>query len=346
MIDQTVADNAWFISVFHGVGRDFMRIPTEDFLEYLTYLDEHTDQIWVAPMTEVLRYATERSNAKVVLQNGGIRVVLPDTLNPSLYNYPLTVETRVPEGWSFVELTQAGRRRIVSVVRDASGGYIRYELIPETEPIVIQQIGVVIGEDRKFQNVGTFTFNDMEELARWETVEGSWEIGDGVLSSGEGQWTCKLLMDEILEDFMATGRFKILSGGETQSSFSYSGFYIRATECLPGENNGIYYELDNHSSVSDYRSGRVLLWSQWTPRNEEEIPWYWPDRAVATFPASINVDEWHSFRLIAKGDEVLYFLDGKPVLYYDDVRTPRGRFGLMNRGSRVLFDDIELATPR
>jgi hypothetical protein len=326
-----------------------MRVSYDDFAEYLEYLAREGDRIWVAPMGEVLRYSIERESARLVSQSGGIRLVLPDSLDIALYDYPLMLETRVPADWKFVRITQSGRQRIMAVARDDTIAYIRYEVIPETEPVVVEQAGMVVEEAMTIDSLATLTsatltFADAKDLQRCKTVEGSWEVADGVLSSGEGEWTCKLLLYEnfIFGDIQVTGRFKILSGGETQSSFSYAGGYVRAGKCLPGENNGIYYELDNHSSISDFRSNRVLLWHQWTPRDEQEIPWYWPDRAVASFPADISVDEWHSFELTVRDREILYVLDGNPVLFYDELDIPRGRFGLMNRGSRVLFDDIAI----
>ena len=39
MIERTISNQGWFVSVFHGVSRDFMPISLTDFKKYLAFLD-------------------------------------------------------------------------------------------------------------------------------------------------------------------------------------------------------------------------------------------------------------------------------------------------------------------
>ncbi len=339
MIERTIADEGWFVSVFHGIGRDFMSIPLPDFRHYVAYLDSLSDSVWVAPMGEVIRYATEREAARV-LEKDGIRVVLPDSLAPSVYNLPLTLETRLRSGWRFVRLRQGKRYRLCSVLADSQGRFVRYEVQPNGDPIVIENVTPLSTDNLRVIRIADFPFETEAELSGWQIVEGRPEVKDGLLSTSA--YISKMVYPKTLRDFMVRGRFKIVSEGKEHSSFSFSGFFLRCEKCLPAENNGIYYELDNHSSISDFRVNRILLWHQWTARDGEKTPWYWPDRLAATFPAAIEVDRWHSFEIWVRGHRLLYRLDGKPSLFYDQIDIPEGRFGLRNRGSEVCFDDIEI----
>ncbi len=339
MIERTIAEQGWFVSVFHGVGRDFMSIPLSDFRSYLTYLDTLRDSVWVAPMGEVICYATERQAARV-LEKDGIRVLLPDTLDSSVFNMPLTLETRLPKDWRLVKIRQGNRYRLYTTLEDGEGRFVRYEGMPNGDPIVVEHVKALSTDNLRLVRMDSFAFEGKGGLSRWEVVQGKWEVTEGILSAKD--YACKMIYPKPLTDFMVRGRFKILGAGREHSSFSFSGFFLRCERCLPAENNGIYYELDNHSSISDFRSNRVLLWHQWTARDGEKTPWYWPDRLVATFPAEVGVDEWHTFEIWARGCELLYLLDDKPALVYGEMDLPEGRFGLRNRGSEVWFDEIEI----
>lgn len=339
IIKKTISDQGWFVSVFHGVGRDFMSIPLTDFEKYLACLDSLRDLVWVAPMGQVIRYATERKAAKIVQKNG-IQVILPDSLDPFIYNVPLTLETLLPTDWTIVKIRQGNRYRFFNTLEDDRGRFVRYESLPNGNPIIIENMKPLSTDKLRLMQIADFRFERKTDLSNWEVVEGEWEVKEGILSTKA--YVCKMLYRKPLTDFMVRGRFKILSGGKEHSSFSFSGIFLRSEKCLPGENNGIYYELDNHSSISDFRKNRALLWHQWTVRDGEKIPWYWPDRLSATFSANIEVDRWHLFEIWLKDSILLYRLDNKTVLFYDEIKIPEGKFGLRNRGSQVYFDDIEI----
>ena len=290
-------------------------------------------------MGQVIRYATEREAVKIMYENG-IQVILQDSLDPFIYNVPLTLETRLPVDWLIVKISQGKYYQFYTTLEDDRGRFIRYETLPNSEPITIENVKPLSTDKTKLMKIANFNFDSEMDLSNWEIVEGNWELKEGILSTEE--YVCKILYRKPLRNFMVRGRFKILSNDKEHSSFSFSGFFLRSEECLRGENNGIYYELDNHSSISGFRNNRVLLWHQWTTREGEKFPWYWPDRLIATFPANIEVDKWHLFEVWMKDSLMLYRLDGNTILVYNEIKISEGKFGLRNRGSQVYFDGIEI----
>jgi peptidoglycan/xylan/chitin deacetylase (PgdA/CDA1 family) len=45
---------------FHGVGGDYLRVSAEAHAQLLAYLKEHSDTLWVAPLSTVIDYAADR----------------------------------------------------------------------------------------------------------------------------------------------------------------------------------------------------------------------------------------------------------------------------------------------
>ena len=93
--------------VFHDVGsagiRDLVKLVKngyhltlgkESFTEFLDYLNERKDRIWVAPLNRIYKYETERDGASLtVVENKSeiVRLKLDVKTDPALYDQKLTL---------------------------------------------------------------------------------------------------------------------------------------------------------------------------------------------------------------------------------------------------------------
>lgn len=50
------------IYIFHGIGGDYLSIGSSEHLALLRFLDEHSDEIWVATFSEVMEYIQQNTN--------------------------------------------------------------------------------------------------------------------------------------------------------------------------------------------------------------------------------------------------------------------------------------------
>jgi peptidoglycan/xylan/chitin deacetylase (PgdA/CDA1 family) len=141
-IDKIVTrDNIWLVLVFHGVeGIGWEPKTAAELKAYFEYIAERED-VWVAPFRDATRYMRERMAAVVtsVADGDEIRVELTHGLDPALYNYPLTLRTRVPAGWEIAEVTQGSSRIVVPVVQHQGGAYVSYDALPHDGSVVLRR---------------------------------------------------------------------------------------------------------------------------------------------------------------------------------------------------------------
>ena len=60
-VESTAQSGGLLVIGFHGVGGDYLRVTAEAHAQLLAYLKEHSDKIWVAPLSTVMDYATSHS---------------------------------------------------------------------------------------------------------------------------------------------------------------------------------------------------------------------------------------------------------------------------------------------
>jgi peptidoglycan/xylan/chitin deacetylase (PgdA/CDA1 family) len=132
-------DNTWLVLVFHGIeGIGWEPISKADMMEYLDYIDDRTDDLWVATFADGTKYMQERMNADVstTREENGVSVTLTHSLGER-YDLPLTLRTYVPSSWSDVQIEQGADRQTATPQTDEQGTYVQYQARPNGETIRI-----------------------------------------------------------------------------------------------------------------------------------------------------------------------------------------------------------------
>jgi peptidoglycan/xylan/chitin deacetylase (PgdA/CDA1 family) len=140
-VDTLLAyDNIWLVLTFHGVdGIGWEAKPSEELNAYFRYMKSHEDRLWVAPFGTVTKYMREKTNAKIDAVREGDKMYISLTHGlDSAYNYPLTLKTHLVPVPTDMTLTQGGVAVKYKTGTDDKGYYILYEMVPNTEDIVIQ----------------------------------------------------------------------------------------------------------------------------------------------------------------------------------------------------------------
>jgi hypothetical protein len=112
-------------------GADTLRgyVDGEASIALLDYLVEKRDQVWCGTHTQVHKYDQERSTASVHLPEAAqtqVRLELTSAKDPRLYDYPLTLRTRLPAGWQVTGVTQDG----MALPYVVGTGAVQYEARP------------------------------------------------------------------------------------------------------------------------------------------------------------------------------------------------------------------------
>jgi hypothetical protein len=137
-----VHDNVWLALTFHGVdGVGWEAKPHEELQEYFSYMKQHEQQLWIAPFRDVTKYMRQKMNASISSEDrdGKIVLSLKHTLDPGLYNFPLTLKTRVNQDWKSVTIRQGAKTITLQTSSDTEGAFVLYEALPNSEDIEISQ---------------------------------------------------------------------------------------------------------------------------------------------------------------------------------------------------------------
>ena len=135
-------ENIWLVLVFHGVDNFGWEAKTAGELEeYFGYIKEKEHDLWVATFADVTKYIRERKNIDISgkLEDETIVLTLSSDLDPSIYDVPLSLKTYIPASWKNVQVMSEGEEimSVLDIGTDDFGKFIRYNLIPGTEEIVI-----------------------------------------------------------------------------------------------------------------------------------------------------------------------------------------------------------------
>ncbi len=135
-IDTTVANkNVWLVLAFHGVdGIGWEALSSELLDDFFSYMKSKEDDLWIATFADVTKYMRERMNATVKTSEGKekILVSLTITLDPDIYDVPLTLKSYVPSSWREVLVEQGGEKKRIYPQKDIKGSYVLYQIRPNS----------------------------------------------------------------------------------------------------------------------------------------------------------------------------------------------------------------------
>lgn len=132
-VDKSLATGTWLVLVIHGVeGIGYEPVLAANLRAYFDYMKANEHRLWVATFRDAGKYARERMASRVTTKQAGdaIEVTVNHSLDPTLYNLPLTARTAVPVQWKSVRFTQGNTTSTLSVQQDRGSSYVMYRVMP------------------------------------------------------------------------------------------------------------------------------------------------------------------------------------------------------------------------
>ena len=143
-VDEAVQKGKWLIIMCHGItssgdSADIKQSYADQFFAYAsTYIG--TGELWAATFGDATKYVRERQNTTVSAryENGAVLVDMKidrttedgKTLDEEIFNYPLTVEVRVPDTWKNVQYTDGGKTLTAEVYKHDGAAFAMVNLTP------------------------------------------------------------------------------------------------------------------------------------------------------------------------------------------------------------------------
>lgn len=133
--DKLVQEKKWGVTMTHAITNGYAAMSSPEILrDHWKYVKSRDREIWVDTFANIARYEKERGDAKLTLSEkaGTLTCVLTSTLDPQLYDVPLTLVVDAA-GATSPHAERAGKK-LPSVLRNGS---IYIQAAPSLQPITV-----------------------------------------------------------------------------------------------------------------------------------------------------------------------------------------------------------------
>jgi peptidoglycan/xylan/chitin deacetylase (PgdA/CDA1 family) len=144
--DNAASTKGWCVYLFHGINGTepgaYSPIPADTIRASLVYLQAHQDKFWVSSFGNVARYIRERNCVSVKelsSSDSTLTIRVTDTLNNSVFNYPVTIRRPLPQNWIAATVSQNSKSVGAQLVSVNSIKYLMFDVVPDSGDILIKE---------------------------------------------------------------------------------------------------------------------------------------------------------------------------------------------------------------
>ena len=145
-IDEAVENGGWLLILAHDFkgSSDYLSITESQGETFFSHASPYikSGKLWSATFGEATKYLREKQGATVAKRNEGDSIVVGLKLNrttsdgkymdENVFNYPLSVEVRIPRSWTGATCTVNGKEETLAVYtkNGASAKYVTVNIVP------------------------------------------------------------------------------------------------------------------------------------------------------------------------------------------------------------------------
>ena len=138
--------------MMHSIDNDggYSPVKATELNAHLEYVYANKDKFWVETFGNVARYIKERDAVSLVVVSSDSKKVvvqLTDSLDNSIYNYPVSIRRPLPTGWVNASVKQGKVKLNSQLVVQNSIQYIQFDAVPDGGPVVIAKAKKVKSSD-------------------------------------------------------------------------------------------------------------------------------------------------------------------------------------------------------
>jgi len=148
LADSAVTNNAWCVYLTHAIDGDngYSPLSSAALQASVIYMSTNQGTFWVETFGNVVRYIKERnasSVAETANTGGSITVQVTNSLENSIYNYPITIRRPMPANWPAIAISQNGQPITAQLVTVNSTNYVMFDAVPNGGDVVLTTILLV-----------------------------------------------------------------------------------------------------------------------------------------------------------------------------------------------------------
>lgn len=136
--DSAASSGSWLVWLIHGIDNDAACCPVASSVlqSNLDYVTANPNKWWIETFGNVCRYIQERNVSVLTVVSTGatnITLRLTNSLDNTIFNYPVTLRRPMPSGWQAAAVTQNG----ASVPSQVVNGNLMFDVVPNGDDIVL-----------------------------------------------------------------------------------------------------------------------------------------------------------------------------------------------------------------
>ncbi len=135
-VDSAIKNSKWLIEVWHGIDGDDWEPSTYEICDgHLKYV-AGKKELWIATLSDVTKYIQERQDASIEIQknNNNLTLKVSHTLNPEIFNHPLTVKIAIDKNVKSAVAIQNGN--LIDCRIEDDGLFLN--VVPSNDKILIR----------------------------------------------------------------------------------------------------------------------------------------------------------------------------------------------------------------
>ena len=162
--NEAATTNGWNVYLFHAIDGEsgYSPVTSPVLRGSLEYLHYNRDRFWVSTFVNTVRYIRERnavSVSELELTADTIKIEVTDTLDNTIYNYPVTIGRPLPVTWDYALAYQNGIPLETTVKTIESEEFIVFDVVPDGGDIFI-----VPAEEPPFSTIIDYPY----EVGTWK----------------------------------------------------------------------------------------------------------------------------------------------------------------------------------
>ncbi len=109
----------------------------------LKFYDDNRDKLWTGYFADVTLYAAERDTATLKTDEAGdskIAFTLTSKMEPTIYDYPLTVKVRLPDAWKSTTAKQKDAAVPVEIIDHEGAKFALVKAVPDRGQVVLTPV--------------------------------------------------------------------------------------------------------------------------------------------------------------------------------------------------------------
>jgi len=142
--NHALTARGWCVYLIHGIDSDggYSPIPSATLQTSVNFFSANQDRFWVETFGNVARYILERNAASVAetsSQDDRISLQVTDSLDDSIFNYPITLRRPLPANWPAAVVSQNHKPVNTRIVNVGSNNYVMFDVVPDGGDIIISK---------------------------------------------------------------------------------------------------------------------------------------------------------------------------------------------------------------